>query len=266
MKKIIFSIFSVFFTLTCLAQQQGQDTVYLKSGSRYIGKLRILPTAEKVELKTADNEIHYFLMNDVFKISKYQAWTFINDDPIDDIYPAKMDKGQVQKRAETTDNLLPAKTLDKSYLILEGSYGFGLNSKSFHVLRFDLIGSYNISKNFNFGVGTGYRNYVSGNKYVTDNIYVSEIASEKVIPVYADLRYLIPSHKYYNFLALDLGYSADVTSSFSPLGYYVNPSFNMAFKIENSFFFFLGIGYEIQNVSYLSENYNNLYLTIGLML
>ena len=262
MKKIIFSIFSVFFTLTCLAQQQGQDTIYLKSGSRYIGKLRILPTAEKVELKTADNEIHYFLMNDVFKISKRHAWVIKNNVSNDDIYPAKNNSTET----ETTNKAIKHKTLDKSFFILDVSYGIGLSNESFHVKKFDLIGSYNISKDFNFGVGTGYRNYVSGNKYVTDNIYVSEIASEKVIPVYADLRYLIPSHKYYNFLALDLGYSADVTSSFSPLGYYVNPSFNMAFKIENSFFFFLGIGYEIQNVSYLSENYNNLYLTIGLML
>jgi len=262
MKKIIVCIFSVFFTLTSLAQQQGQDTVYLKSGGRYIGKLRILPTAEKVELKTADNKIHYFLKNDVYKISKRHAWVFKNNVSNDDIYPAKTNS----TKTETTNKANNIKTLDKSFFILDVSYGIGLSNESFHVKKFDLIGSYNISKDFNFGVGTGYRNYVSGNKYVTDNIYVSEIASEKVIPVYADLRYLIPSHKYYNFLALDLGYSADVTSSFSPLGYYVNPSFNMAFKIENSFFFFLGIGYEIQNVSYLSENYNNLYLTIGLML
>ena len=250
MKKIIFCIFSVFFTLTCLAQHQGQDTVYHKSGSRYIGKLRILPAAEKVELKTADNKIHYFLKNDVYKISKRHAWVFKNNVSNDDIYPAKTNSTETGKTNQAINN----KTLDKSFLILDGSYGIGLGNESFHVTKFDLIGSYNISKEFNFGVGTGYR------------YYKNEYDSKKVIPLYADLRYLIRSVRYYNFLALDLGYSSDVTDSFQPLVYYVNPSFNMALKIRNTTFLFLGIGYEIQNVSYLSENYNNLYLTIGLML
>ena len=250
MKKIIISIFSVFFTLTCLAQQQGQDTLYLKSGSRYIGKITVLPSEEKVILKTADNEIHYFLKNDVFKISKSHAWVFKNNVSNDDIYPAKTNSTETGKTNQAINN----KTLDKSFFILDGSYGIGLGNESFHVTKFDLIGSYNISKDFNFGVGTGYRYYKSEND------------SKKVIPLYADLRYLIRSSRNYKFLALDLGYSSDITDSFQLLGYYVNPSFNIALKIRNTTFLFLGIGYEIQNVSYLSENYNNLYLTIGLML
>jgi hypothetical protein len=250
MKKIILSIFSVFFTLTGFAQQQGQDTLYLKSGSRYIGKITVHTLEEKVEVKTADNEIHYFLKNDVFKISKSHVRVFKNNVSNDDIYPVKTNS----TKTATTNKTLNNKTLDKSFLILEGSYGIGLKSESYNVKKIDLIGSYNISKYFNFGVGTGYR------------YYKSEYDSKKVIPLYADLRYLIRSFRNYKFLALDLGYSSDVTDSFYPLGYYVNPSFNMAFRAGNSTLLFLGIGYEIQNVRYLSENCNNIYLTIGFML
>lgn len=250
MKKLIFSIFSVFFTLTSLAQQQGQDTLYLKSGSRYIGKITVLSSEEKVEVKTADNKIHYFLKNDIFKISKSHASVFTNKVINDDIYPAKTNS----TITDAANKAIHSKTLDKSFLILEGSYGIGLKSESYHISKFDLIGSYNISKDFNFGVGTGYR------------YYKSEYDSKKVIPLYADFRYLMRSFRNYNFLALDLGYSANVTDSFQPLGYYVNPSFNLAFQTGYSTLFFLGIGYEIQNVRYISENYDNIYLTIGFML
>lgn len=256
MKKIIFSSFFLFFTLAGFAQQQGQDTVYFKNGSQYIGKISLLSSHGRLEIKTTDNTIHYFWKKDVFKISKSYASVIRNYTGNDDIYPTKIKSEHIQTTTDTVNKSLNIKTLDKSFLILDGSYGIGITKTNdhFHVAKFDLIGSYNISKDFNFGVGTGYRNYVN------------ESASAKVIPLYADLRYLILSHKCYNFLVLDLGYSADVTDGITPLGYYVNPSFNMAFKTQGSFLILLGIGYEIQNISSSSQNINNLYLSVGFML
>jgi hypothetical protein len=249
MKKLNIVLVFAFLSSTGFAQQNGLDSVYLKSGSLLVGKM-LLSLNHRIVIKTADNRVHAFSINDVFKISNKHA----------QFHPETNDSTRsnselTDKKKEISTEKSSFKTINRSYAILEGSYGIGLEGESFHVLKLDLIGSYNISGNFNFGVGAGYRNYISNS------------GSMQLIPLYADFRFLLKSYRYYNFFAIDVGYSADITSNIYPIGYYLNPSFNVCAKIVSSEFLLAGIGCEVQNNSFygLYNNHYNLYVSLGIM-
>lgn len=256
MRVFIFVIFlSISFSSIVYAQHEGLDSVYLDSGNLIIGKINPSSTTERIVIKTADNKIHTYMMTSVYKIFKSHTQVSSNDTIKQHIESTENKDDNKVIKTEPVDQTPTLKTIDKSYLIINAGYAIGLNSESFNVYKIDLIGSYNISKSFNFGVGTGYRKYVSKNGYA------------KVIPLYVDLRFLLDSYRNYSFFALDLGYSSEVTESFYPLGYYVSPSFNLCSKIGNSSFISFGIGCELQK----ADNYNirgnllDLFFNIGFM-
>lgn len=251
MKKLNILLVFTLLSLIGFAQQNGLDSVYLKSGSLIVGTITPFSSKERIVINTADHKVHTFLMNDIFKISKrHVQFNHKNSDS------TEYNSRYTNKKKEIIDGKSGIKTINKSYAIIDGSYGIGLEGESYHVLKLDLIGSYNISKNFNFGVGTGYRNYIR------------QSGSKQLIPLYADFRFLLNSYRYFNFFAIDLGYSADVTSSFYPIGYYINPSFNLSSKIGTNTFLLFGLGCEVQNNSNknIFDNNCNLYFSLGFML
>lgn len=231
------------------------DSVYLKSGSLIIGKINPSSTDERIEIKTLDNKTHTYSMYSVFKILKSHAQISSNDTIKQHIESTENRDNNKVTKTQPIGQTPTLKTIDKSYLIVNAAYGIGLNRVFYNVFKLDLIGSYNISKNINFGVGTGYRNYVNTNGYA------------KLIPLYVDLRFLLDSFRNYSFFTLDLGYSSDVTESFNPVGIYVSPSFDLCSKIGNSSFITFGIGYEVQNMRNSSPNKNlsNLFFSVGFM-
>jgi hypothetical protein len=252
MKKLIFSIFSVFFTLTGFAQQQGQDSVYLKSGSLLIGTINQSSNDEKIEIKTRDNKIHHYSMSAIFKISKHR-------NPENSNNSLKKNSDLTNNKSNNTDtpNEYIAenptiKTIHSSYFIFDAGYGFGIYSQNINLLEVNLIKGYSITRNFNLGVGVGYRYY-----------YVNQEFG-KTIPLYADLRFLVNPHRSYDFLALDLGYSMKISYGLAPVGYYVSPSFNIGTKLRNSDQLLFGIGLQIQNGNInISDNLYHLVFKVG---
>ncbi|MDD4971385.1 MAG: hypothetical protein PHT07_18295 [Paludibacter sp.] len=254
MRVFISVIFLVVFSSIVFAQQAGLDSVYLKSGSLVIGTISQSSTDERIEIKTRDNRIYHYSMNAVFKISKSRI-------PGNSKNANKINTELAENRRNNTDTInehateIPTiKTINKSYLIVDMGYGLGIHSRYANLLQLDVINSYTVTRNFNLGVGAGYRFYYKNMEY------------GKAVPVYADLRFLLNPHHDYNFFTLDLGYSFGLSDGVYPVGYYVNPSINFGAKMGNSDYLTFGVGLEVQNTSINSaDNLYNLVFKVGYM-
>ncbi len=68
--KIPFLLFALIFSLTTFAQKGKHDVVYLKNGSMVSGHILILDPGKYVKLKTRDNNVWVFEMNQVDSIAQ----------------------------------------------------------------------------------------------------------------------------------------------------------------------------------------------------
>jgi hypothetical protein len=128
--------------------------------------------------------------------------------------------------------------------IFEIGYSFGLKDYKLDYLLVKAICDYSVSPNFAIGLG-------SGLSYALD-------INDALIPFFADFRANLKNRNIPVYVALDIGYSLDVTSDYKTEGFYlmVNPSAGVSFKISDKSDLNIDIGYELQNFK-MSDPGNN---------
>lgn len=160
----------------------------------------------------------------------------VNDSKIYSLYADFMMLSQDEKIGTTT----PAYAKNNSVLetkfqhIAEMGYSFGVKNFNIDYLLINAIYAYKIYPCFSVGVGTGLR-------YALD-------VSDALIPFFVDFR--VNPNKKNNplYMALDIGYSMDITHAFKSQGFYflVNPVAGVRFELTKNSSFNIGIGYDIQ--------------------
>jgi hypothetical protein len=75
MKKFLPSIILINVSSVWFAQKRYQDTVYLKNGTRFNGKIIEVIKNKSVEIQTADEKLFAFEMNEIEKIAKKKNFT-----------------------------------------------------------------------------------------------------------------------------------------------------------------------------------------------
>ena len=79
-----------------------------------------------------------------------------------------------------------------------------------------------------------------------------------LVPVFADFRGNLPlESKVSPYLSLGIGYSFDATESFEGVGFMLNPTVGINFKVTDKSAMNIGLGYEMQKVG--GEIYDSYY-------
>jgi hypothetical protein len=118
--------------------------------------------------------------------------------------------------------------------IVEVGYQIGIGDYGMDRLKLNIINGYQINPYFSLGIGTGLRYYFS-----------SEVP---LIPLFADFRANFINGKISPYLSLGIGYSFNAKNSFEGVGFLLNPTLGVSFKISNNSAMNVGLGYEMQKM------------------
>jgi|GEM_PF-3125386 len=109
-------------------------------------------------------------------------------------------------------------------------------------LKLALIIGSQLTPNFSLGLGSGI------------NFYTDKLNG--MVPIFAHLKLQSKKIKNSPFLALALGFTVNPMDSFSYLGYMINPTIGISFKITKNTYFHFGLGYAIQEQISEDDSYN----------
>lgn len=222
MKKYFALILLTLVTTVSLAQSNYQDVVYLKNGSIIHGIIIEQVPNKSIKIETTDRNVFVYQMDEIEKIAK---------EPF---------KGK-------SDNSTNNTGLKSGYKgIVEMGYQIGVGDYGMDRLKLDIINGFQINPYFSLGFGTGLRYYFD--------------AEAAVIPIFADFRANFTDTKVSPYLSLGVGYSFDATNSFEDVGFLLNPTIGVSFKVSDKSAMNVGLGYEMQKMKFYSlENYNYYY-------
>lgn len=116
-------------------------------------------------------------------------------------------------------------------------YQIGLGVFGMDRIKLDFINGYQINPFFSLGVGTGMRYYFD--------------AKAASIPIFADFRANLINHNVSPYFSIGVGYSFDATIKFEPVGFLLNPTFGISFKVSDESILNVGIGYEMQRMKFI---------------
>ncbi len=135
-------------------------------------------------------------------------------------------------------------SMPKYQVQFETGYSFGIDSYHIDYLKFNAVYDYNIIPNISIGIGSGLREALQ--------------VKDALIPFFADFRAHIPIAHRPLYLALEVGYSLDVTSDFKTEGFYflINPAAGFRIRLTDQTVINIGIGYENQKLKMSYDNYN----------
>ena len=120
--------------------------------------------------------------------------------------------------------------------IIEIGYEIGTSDFNTDRLKLNIINGYQINPYFSAGFGTGLRYYFD--------------AKAALIPVFADFRANFIDDNVSPYLSLSVGYSFDATNSFKDVGFLLNPTVGVSFMISEKSAMNIGLGYEIQKMTF----------------
>lgn len=214
MKKFLALLILTFVTAFSFGQTNYSDVVYLKDGSVIRGVITEQVPNQHLVINSVDGNILRYTYDQIEKLAR---------EPI-----------KTTKQNSSTDS-----GLQTGYKgILEMGYQFGIGQHGLDRLKLDIINGYQFNPYFSVGIGTGLRYY-----FDLDATY---------IPVFADFRVHITSDKIAPYLALGVGYTLSPKKHFEGegVGFLINPSLGINFKVSQRSSLFLGIGYEMQKMNF----------------
>ena len=130
--------------------------------------------------------------------------------------------------------------------IVELGYQIGTGDYGMDRLKLNIINGYQINPYFSLGFGAGLRYYFD--------------AESALIPLFADFRANFMNNKISPYLSLGVGYSFDATNDFEGVGFLLNPTVGVSFKVSDKSAMNVGLRYEKQILdSFYFEGYNGYY-------
>jgi len=120
--------------------------------------------------------------------------------------------------------------------IVELGYEIGTGDFGMDRLKLNIINGYQINPYFSLGFGTGLRYYFD--------------AEAALIPIFADFRANFMDNNVSPYLSLGVGYSFDATNSFEGVGFLLNPTVGVSFKVSDKSAMNVGLGYEMQRMKF----------------
>ena len=221
MKKYLVSILFVLVTTLAFAQSNYQDVVYLKNGNIIRGIIIEQVPNKSIKIETADRSVFLYQMDEIEKLTKEE----------------------IKGKSKNTGDLSGLKTGYKG--IAEMGYQIGVGNYGMDRLKLNVIYGYQISPYFSLGLGTGLRYYFD--------------AGATLIPVFADFRANFLNKRVSPYLSLGLGYSFDAGYHFKGVGFLLNPTAGVSFKVSNKSSLNVGLGYEMQTMDFYGTNYYGYY-------
>lgn len=217
-KNALALIVVLFITVLSFAQNQYQDVVYLKNGSVIRGVIVEQVPGVSIKIETADRNVFFYKTEDIKKFTK-------------------------ELKVENTQTLSSNKSSKKvNKDVIEFGYLFGTGDISFDRIKLNFIGSYRISDVFYLGHGTGLR-------YIADS-------ESLLMPIFADLKLNFTKNNNSPYLAMDVGYSLNLTDSFSGVGFIFSPTLAASFEVSDKTNMTVGISYEIQRAETYYDYYS----------
>lgn len=223
MKKYLALIFFALVTTVVFAQSNYQDVAYLKNGSIIRGIIIEQVPDKSIKIETADKSVF------VYQIDKIEKFT----------------KEQIIGKSKKSGDLSEVKSGYKG--IVEMGYQIGVGDYGMDRLKLNIINGYQINPYFSLGFGTGLRYYFD--------------VDAAVIPVFADFRANFLEKKVSPYLSIGIGYSFDATDGFNSIGFLLNPTVGVSFKVSDKSALNVGIGYEMQKMDAYYGNYDGMYIS-----
>ena len=199
----------LFLLLTTVTFGQGdyQDVVYLKNGSIIRGVIIEQVPNKSIKIETADGNIFVFQIDEIEKI--------------------------VKERYRRRDRTFSKKGLQSGYKgVVELGYQIGIDYYGEDRVKLDIINGYQINPYFSLALGTGVRYYTW--------------SEDILIPIFADFRINFIDNNISPYLSVGIGYSFDAIDYFEAVGFLLNPTAGISFKVSNKSAMNVGIGYEMQ--------------------
>jgi len=217
MKKYLALLLFALITTLSFGQSNYQDVVYLKNGSIIRGTIIEQVPNKSIKIETADRSVFVYQMDEIEKFTK---------------------EAIQGKRSGSLSN----SGLQSGYKgIVELGYQIGTGDYGMDRLKLNIINGYQINPYFSLGFGTGLRYYFD--------------AEAALIPVFADFRVNFINNKISPYLSLGVGYSFDATNDFEGVGFLLNPTVGVSFKVSDKSAINVGLGYEMQKMDFYYGGY-----------
>jgi len=217
MKKYLALLLFALIATVSFGQSNYQDVVYLKNGSIIRGVIIEQVPNKSIKIETADRSVFVYQMDEIEKLTK-------------------------EAILRTRGSSLSNSGLQSGYKgIVELGYQIGAGDYGMDRLKLNIINGYQINPYFSLGFGTGLRYYFD--------------AEATVIPVFADFRANFMNNKISPYLSIGVGYSFDATNDFEGVGFLLNPTVGVSFKVSDKSAMNVGLGYEMQKMDFYSGYY-----------
>jgi hypothetical protein len=217
MKKYLALLLFALITTVSFGQSNYQDVVYLKNGSIIRGTITEQVPNKSIKIETADRSVFVYQMDEIEKLTK-------------EVIQGK------------SGGSLSNSGLQSGYKgIVELGYQIGTGDYGMDRLKLNIINGYQINPYFSLGFGTGLRYYFD--------------AEAALIPVFADFRANFMNNKISPYLSLGVGYSFDATNDFEGVGFLLNPTVGVSFKVSDKSAMNVGLGYEMQKIDFYYGGY-----------
>lgn len=226
MKKVLFLITFILFSLLSFGQNNNIDVVYLKNGSVIRGIIIEQVPNKTIKLETADKNIFVFQMDEVEKITKETVQVQNNN---------SYGFGRNNNSGKSVRPLGYRGIAEIGYLVGSGD----LKRDRF---KFDIINSVQMNQYFALGFGTGIRYY-----------FKDELV---ILPYYFDLRATLMNSEISPYLSVGIGYSLNASNSFKGFGFMLIPTAGMSFKVTERSDINIGLGYEMQRTKVYYYSYS----------
>lgn len=217
MKKYLALLLFALMTIVSFGQNNYQDVVYLKNGSIIRGVIIEQVPNKSINIETADRNVFVYQMDEIEKLAKEQY----------------------QRKSGSSLNNTGLQSGYKG--IVELGYQIGTGDYGMDRLKLNIINGYQINPYFSLGFGTGLR------------YYFDEEAA--LIPVFADFRANFINNKVSPYFSLGVGYSFDATNDFEGVGFLLNPTVGVSFKVSEKSAMNVGLGYEMQKMDFYYGGY-----------
>ncbi len=221
MKKYLALLLFALITTVSFGQSNYQDVVYLKNGSIIKGTIIEQVPNKSIKIETADRSVFVYQMDEIEKLTK-------------EVIQGK------------SGGSLSNSGLQSGYKgIVELGYQIGTGDYGMDRLKLNIINGYQINPYFSLGFGTGLRYYFD--------------AEAALIPLFADFRANFIDNKISPYLSLGVGYSFDATNDFEGVGFLLNPTVGVSFKVSDKSAMNVGLGYEMQKMDFYYGGYYDYY-------
>ena len=217
MKKYSALLLFVLITTLSFGQNNYQDVVYLKNGSIIRGVIIEQVPNKSIKIQTAGQNVFFYQMDEIEKLTKEQ---------------------RQGKSNSSFDN----SGLQSGYKgIVELGFQIGTGDYGMDRLKLNIINGFQVNPYFSLGFGTGFRRYFD--------------AEATLIPIFADFRTNFIDNKISPYLSLGVGYSFDATNDFEGVGFLLNPTVGVSFKVSDKSALNIGLGYEMQKMDFYYGGY-----------